>query len=184
MHSKILLALFAYALAHPLTDDPPARNTRTSFNRYIVKMKGDAQTYAEAQLKASLSTAPDHTYSMRGFRGFAGVLTTEELARLEAQDLVCWVSNHNFDHADHKPQVEYIEQDGVMHNMALVKQEDAEWGLARISSREPGGTTYTYDDSAGEGTCAYMIDTGIDITHPEFEGRTLDSTSQTTLPAY
>jgi subtilisin family serine protease len=34
-----------------------------------------------------------------------------------------------------------------------------------------GSTTYTYDDSAGEGTCSYVIDTGIEIDHPEFEGR-------------
>lgn len=25
---------------------------------------------------------------------------------------------------------------------------------------------YTYDESAGEGTCAFVIDTGIDTTHP------------------
>jgi subtilisin family serine protease len=85
---------------------------------------------------------------------------------------------------DHKLQVEYIEQDGVMHKMALVEQEDAEWGLARISNREPGSTTYTYDDSAGEGTCAYIIDTGIDTTHPDFEGRTLNMTSPTTIYAH
>ena len=28
-----------------------------------------------------------------------------------------------------------------------------------------------YDDSAGEGTYAYIIDSGIDIDHPDFEGR-------------
>jgi subtilisin family serine protease len=50
-------------------------------------------------------------------------------------------------------------------------QDDAPWGLARLSSQEPGGTTYTYDDSAGEGTCAYIVDTGVDIEHEEFEGR-------------
>lgn len=45
-------------------------------------------------------------------------------------------------------------------------QENADWGLARLSNNEPGSTTYTYDDSAGDGTCAYIIDTGIDTTHP------------------
>ena len=52
-------------------------------------------------------------------------------------------------------------------------QEDAPWGLARISSAKPGGTTYTYDESAGEGVCAYSLDTGVDIEHPEFEGRAI-----------
>jgi subtilisin family serine protease len=50
-------------------------------------------------------------------------------------------------------------------------QTGAPWGLARISSAEPGGSTYTYDDSAGAGTCAYVVDTGIDTEHPDFEGR-------------
>ncbi|KAF2679700.1 subtilisin-like protein, partial [Lentithecium fluviatile CBS 122367] len=30
---------------------------------------------------------------------------------------------------------------------------------------------HTYDDSAGEGTFAYVIATGVNIKHPEFEGR-------------
>ena len=45
-------------------------------------------------------------------------------------------------------------------------QENAPWGLARLSSAKPGGTTYTFEDAAGEGTCAYVVDTGIDVTHP------------------
>jgi subtilisin family serine protease len=28
-----------------------------------------------------------------------------------------------------------------------------------------------YDSSAGEGTCSYIIDTGVNAEHPEFEGR-------------
>ncbi len=30
---------------------------------------------------------------------------------------------------------------------------------------------YSYDESAGQGTCVYIIDTGIDDTHPDFGGR-------------
>ncbi|KAF3006546.1 hypothetical protein E8E13_005977 [Curvularia kusanoi] len=36
---------------------------------------------------------------------------------------------------------------------------------------EPGNMTYIFDDSAGEGTCAYVLDTGIFVEHPDFEGR-------------
>jgi subtilisin family serine protease len=50
-------------------------------------------------------------------------------------------------------------------------QEGAPWGLARLSNTEPGSTTYTYDDAAGEGVCAYILDSGIQIDHPEYEGR-------------
>jgi hypothetical protein len=48
----------------------------------------------------------------------------------------------------------------------FVDQADAQWGLARISHREPNFSTYAYDSSAGEGTCAYVLDSGIDIAHP------------------
>jgi subtilisin family serine protease len=50
-------------------------------------------------------------------------------------------------------------------------QSGAPWGLGRISHRQVGSTDYTYDASAGAGTCAYIIDTGIYTSHAEFEGR-------------
>lgn len=48
----------------------------------------------------------------------------------------------------------------------FIDQPNAPWGLGRISHRRPGITTYTYDDSAGQGTCSYVVDTGIDASHP------------------
>jgi hypothetical protein len=36
-------------------------------------------------------------------------------------------------------------------------EEDAPWGLARISSRTKGATDYVYDGSAGEGTFSYVV---------------------------
>lgn len=62
-------------------------------------------------------------------------------------------------------QVEYIEQDAIATISTYVTQPNApSWGLGRLSDRD-GSTTYTYDDSAGSGTCAYVLDTGIDTTH-------------------
>lgn len=55
---------------------------------------------------------------------------------------------------------------------ALVEQPNApNWGIGRVSHRVKGDSTYVYDSSAGEGVWAYDIDTGVDITHPDFEGR-------------
>jgi subtilisin family serine protease len=45
------------------------------------------------------------------------------------------------------------------------------WGLNRISHRKLSGSDYVFDNSAGEGSCAYIIDTGLNVKHPEFEGR-------------
>jgi len=53
----------------------------------------------------------------------------------------------------------------------LTSQTGAPWGLGSISHRTPDHTTYVYDDSAGEGTYAYVIDTGINDAHRTFGGR-------------
>ncbi|WEV25915.1 S8 family peptidase [Streptomyces sp. 71268] len=46
------------------------------------------------------------------------------------------------------------------------------WGLDRIDQTDTqGDSTYTYPDSAGEGVTAYVIDTGVRVTHKDFEGR-------------
>ncbi|KAK8007221.1 polyketide synthase [Apiospora arundinis] len=55
------------------------------------------------------------------------------------------------------------------------RQSDAPWGLGRISARARLGNapySYTYrDDAAGAGTVAYVIDTGVNDLHIEFERR-------------
>jgi subtilisin family serine protease len=54
-------------------------------------------------------------------------------------------------------------------------QMDATWGLSRISSnQEIRSKPYIYnynEDSSGKGETVYVIDTGINIEHEEFEGR-------------
>lgn len=62
-------------------------------------------------------------------------------------------------------QVEYVEEEAIFTINSYVSQSSAPWGIARLSQKSAGSTTYTYDDSAGEGTCAYVIDTGIYTDH-------------------
>ncbi|MFC8237403.1 S8 family serine peptidase [Streptomyces sp. NPDC057284] len=46
------------------------------------------------------------------------------------------------------------------------------WGLDRIDQKAPPlNGSYTYPDKAGEGVTAYIIDTGVRITHSDFGGR-------------
>lgn len=67
----------------------------------------------------------------------------------------------------HKTQkVEYIEHDQVVSASAKLHQANAPWGLARISHRDPGSSEYIYDGSAAAGTCAYVLDSGVDAGHP------------------
>jgi subtilisin family serine protease len=54
-----------------------------------------------------------------------------------------------------------------------VQRNAPSWGLGRISNRQRGIRDYYYDDTAGAGTRSYVVDTGIEITHPEFRGRAI-----------
>lgn len=73
-------------------------------------------------------------------------------------------------------QVDYIERDSEVHTMGHPSLEvNAPWGLARISHRHSlsFGTfnKYLYSEDAGEGVDAYVIDTGTNYKHVDFEGR-------------
>jgi subtilisin family serine protease len=69
----------------------------------------------------------------------------------------------------HNPNVEYIEADQVVTIDAT--QSPATWGLDRIDQRNlPLSNSYTYNFT-GAGVTAYIIDTGIRVSHNEFGGR-------------
>jgi len=69
-----------------------------------------------------------------------------------------------------EPHVELVEQDQIM--TANVTQSPATWGIDRIDQRNlPLSNSYTYNFT-GAGVHAYIIDTGIRVTHQQFAGRT------------
>jgi subtilisin family serine protease len=88
----------------------------------------------------------------RALKGFAATLSPGAVAMLQSD-----------------PDVAYIEQDGVVE--AWTTQSGATWGIDRIDQRaRPLSGTYTYT-STGSGVTAYIIDTGIQTSHPQFGGR-------------
>ncbi|TQV98192.1 subtilisin-like protease Pr1B [Cordyceps javanica] len=121
--------------------------------RYIVKLKSGASVLGASGGVLKHASATEHVYA-NIFHGFSASLDETELAFLRLN-----------------PSVEYIEHDAVVKPFSYVDQPNAGWNLGRISHRKPGNTTYTYDSSAGAGTCSYILDTGISATHPEFGGR-------------
>ena len=85
MYHTLLLGLIPVALAAPFVN---VKRDDVIEGKYIVKLVGDVSTFAENELKNSISAAPDHEYSLPGFRGFAGTLTDQELAKLQASNQV------------------------------------------------------------------------------------------------
>ncbi|TQN65322.1 Cuticle-degrading protease [Colletotrichum shisoi] len=161
MHASTLLALLplaAVAVAAPSRRAQPAplikpRGGTLVADKYIVRLRNDAGTGAMRTAMAAFTADADHVYSFGGaWRGFSSTLNASEVAALRDD-----------------PDVDSVEQDAVVTISAT--QRNAPWGLARLSSAKPGSTTYSYDESAGDGTCAYIVDTGIDVEHPDFEGR-------------
>ncbi|KAJ9074871.1 hypothetical protein DSO57_1002301 [Entomophthora muscae] len=67
--------------------------------------------------------------------------------------------------------VEYVEKDFVVEAEAV--QEVAAWHLSRISHRNilPASQHKFIYNATGQGITVYIIDSGINTAHPEFEGR-------------
>ncbi|KAF9421668.1 hypothetical protein BGZ94_008765 [Podila epigama] len=58
------------------------------------------------------------------------------------------------------------------NNAYTIQQRAPSWGLPRVSQRNlPLNADYNYPNSAGQGVDVYVIDTGININHIDFEGR-------------
>jgi subtilisin family serine protease len=155
MRASVALALLPLALAAPQKRAPlhVPRDVNLVEGQYIVKLKAPAEGEFTASINSVVaSIAADADIVYEDFGGFAATLTPEEVEALRSN-----------------PSVEFIEQNAEVK--AFATQTGAPWGLARLSNANAGSTTYTYDDTAGTGTCAYVIDTGIQINHPDFGGR-------------
>ncbi len=85
-------------------------------------------------------------------KGFAAQLSPQAVRALQAH-----------------PDVAYIEPDQII--TIVDTQPNATWGLDRIGQRDlPLNGSYTYN-STSSGVNAYIIDTGIRLTHNDFGGR-------------
>ncbi|MFD9776840.1 S8 family peptidase [[Kitasatospora] papulosa] len=69
------------------------------------------------------------------------------------------------------PAVSKVVQNKKFH-IDVTQDNPPSWGLDRIDQAETAGDgAYTYPDAAGGDVTAYVIDTGVRVTHKDFEGR-------------
>ena len=146
------------AQAAPAEGRVIAANSPTAVkNSYIVTLK------SQAGFKASSATGKDLIEEYGGtvrktfgaaLNGYTATLSATEATRLAAD-----------------PAVAAVEQNQTVR-VADTTQSSAPWGLDRIDQTSlPLSTTYTYPDTAGGGVTAYVIDTGVRITHSQISGR-------------
>jgi len=91
------------------------------------------------------------------FQGFSAALTDNMLRSIRAN-----------------PNVLYVEANQVVNisQSACIQERTTLWNLDRVSERALDlAGRYFYVDSAGQGTTAYIVDTGIYTDNVEFEGR-------------
>ncbi|MDT0611062.1 S8 family peptidase [Streptomyces lancefieldiae] len=124
---------------------------------YIVTLRKDAGFKASSSLGKHLvkeyGGRVNQTFGS-ALNGYTATLSAAEAKRLAAD-----------------PAVASVEQNQRVR-LADTTQSNAPWGLDRIDqSSLPLSGTYTYPDSAGGGVTAYVIDTGVRITHQQISGR-------------
>jgi len=101
-----------------------------------------------------------HTYDIPGgLRGYSGAFSDDVLAEIRRH-----------------PDVAYVEKDSIVYALEdPVTEKSAPWGLARISHQRRlnfgNFNKYIHQANGGEGVDVYVIDTGTNINHVDFEGR-------------
>ncbi|GHG37979.1 hypothetical protein GCM10018777_63810 [Streptomyces albogriseolus] len=123
---------------------------------YIVTLKADAARSTTAKGRAlaeKYGAAVERTYS-KALNGYEIEASEAEAKRLAADPAVASVvQNRTF-------------------TISATQSNPPSWGLDRIDQRNrPVNRAYTYPDSAGQGVTAYIIDTGVRISHSDFGGR-------------
>ncbi|WP_420803333.1 S8 family peptidase [Streptomyces naphthomycinicus] len=121
---------------------------------YIVLLDQKASGSEKRELAAEYGGELNRTYgsAVNGFS--AGSLTETEAKRLAADPAVATVVQNKKFHID------------------ATQDKPPSWGLDRIDQQDTAGDgKYTYPDKGGEGVTAYVVDTGVRISHKDFEGR-------------
>ena len=127
---------------------------------YIVVMDVDAAG-AAGDFAASAARATEMSTT------FGGAITHVYAHAING--FSAWMSDDRAVALSDDPRVKFVEEDSIMR--ATVTQTNPPWGLDRIGQTNlPLNQTYSYT-STGAGVNAYIIDTGIRITHTQFGGR-------------
>lgn len=114
----------------------------------------------KADIKRNNKEKINHIFDVESqFRGYAGRFTQATVEKIRASK-----------------EIAYVEKDQMVHAYDVYSDNDAPWGLSRISHRSKPETeeeyrTYTYAEEAGRNVTVYIVDTGVNVNHVDFEGR-------------
>ncbi|MGW4028392.1 S8 family peptidase [Streptomyces sp. NPDC004838] len=145
------------AAGAPRSEPAPLRRTASPIpGQYIVTVKKGVSPESAAK-EAGPAVKPLFTYTSV-LNGFAAKLSPLQLEAVRAL-----------------PGVEAVEEDGTASASALSARRApvpaASWGLDRIDQPYLPLNQQFNVNRTGSGTTVYIVDTGIDYRHPEFQGR-------------
>ncbi|KAL1849396.1 hypothetical protein Daus18300_013278 [Diaporthe australafricana] len=155
-------ALLPFVNAAPVASAPEARAIPS---KYIVTLKETADVeshlgwvkdvHARSLGRRDLAGV-EKTFNISDFNGYSGSFDDATIEEIKASDAVA-----------------AVEADQIWSLYALTTQTSApSWGLGAVSHKAgAGSSSYIYDSTAGSGTYAYIIDTGINAAHTDFGGR-------------
>ncbi|KAF4470161.1 Alkaline ase [Fusarium albosuccineum] len=189
MASLRRLALYFGALLPAVLAAPTTVTKRQEEipGKYIVTLKTSTSTdKVESHLqwvgdvhRRSLSkrdtVGVEQTYSIKNWNAYSGEFDEATIKEIEASPEVAFVEPDRIIRLD-------FEESKELSDRALTTQSGAPWGLGTISHRNSGSTSYIYDTSAGGGTYAYVVDSGVLISHSQFGGRAIAGHSVFTGP--
>lgn len=88
----------------------------------------------------------------------------------KTQGFIATLTDQNAEALKKDPKIAVIENNAIVR--AAATQFNAPYNLARLSKRAlPLRTQYFYNDNAGAGVDVYILDSGVNVNHSEFEGR-------------
>lgn len=136
---------------------PGNAETRTKENCYIVKLKNGVRHKTVTDIKSFLRTINSRIKASleNSMKGVIVCFESDELPMALLRS-ISWI--------------DIIERDQLF--TATQKQNNAPWGLARLSKAEKSVFSSSYSfNLTGEGVTMYVIDSGVWESHPEFTGR-------------
>ncbi|KAH8774596.1 alkaline serine protease Alp1 [Diaporthe sp. PMI_573] len=170
MKAPAILSILAGALPLLAAPTEPARRQDNVIpGKFIVQLKPGSSPESvsahQLRVRGMLGRRDEsikETYQIGDFNAYSGDFdsaTAETIASLPEvlsvePDEYIYVEKTDFDSSSKR---------------ALTTQKGALWALGDLSHKLNGSTDYVYDDRAGQGQTAYVLDTGIRLTHTEFE---------------